>query len=67
MVMEKAELEKQINETIMEMTKNPKDLSKYHKLSRLYLEEQDYDKVMSVLESILAIDPKDVQALVGMG
>ena len=63
----KQELEKQINETVLEMAKDPKNTEIYHKLSRLYLELQDYDKVMSVLDSILSINPNDVQALVGMG
>ena len=60
-------LDKQINDAIMEMAKDPQNAKHYHKLSELYLEQQNYDKVMSVLESLLQIHPDDVQALVGMG
>ena len=60
-------LDKLINDAIMEMAKNPQDPAGYHKLAELYLEQQNYDKVMSVLESLLAIAPNDIEALVGMG
>ena len=63
----KQEINQQINDLIMEMAKDPKNADNYHKLSRLYLQLEDYDKVMSVLESLLTIYPTDVQALVGMG
>ena len=65
--MEKQNLNTQINETMLAMAKEPKNVELYHKLSELYLELQDYDKVMSVLDSLLAIAPDDVRALVGMG
>ena len=65
--MSREELDKQINEAIMAMAKEPQNAEHYHKLAELYLNQQNYDKVMSVLESLLAIHPNDVQALVGMG
>ena len=61
------ETEKQINDLIMAMAKDPQNIDNYHKLSELYLQMEDYDRVMSVLESLLTIKPDDVQALVGMG
>ena len=61
------EIEQQINDLIMEMAKDPQNIENYHKLAELYLKLQDYDKVMSVLESLLTIKPDDVQGLVGMG
>ena len=61
------ETEKQINDLIMAMAKDPQNIENYHKLSELYLQMEDYDRVMSVLESLLTIKPDDVQALVGMG
>ena len=63
----KNDLGQRINDAIMAMAKDPQNAEHYHTLSELYLEQQDYDKVMSVLESLLTIHPKDVQALVGMG
>ena len=61
------ETEKQINDLIMAMAKDPQNIDNYHKLSEFYLQMEDYDRVMSVLESLLTIKPDDVQALVGMG
>ena len=49
------------------MAKEPQNIANYHELSELYMQQRDYDKVMSVLDSLLAIKPDDVQALVGMG
>ena len=43
---ENKDLNKQINDLIMEMAKDPQNTELYHKLSELYLEQQDYDKVM---------------------
>ncbi len=65
--MENTDLNKQIEDAILAMAKDPQNTENYHKLSKLYLEQQDYDKVMSVLESLLTISPNDVEALVGMG
>ena len=63
----KKELDRQIEDAILAMAKEPQNIELYHRLSKLYLELQDYDKVMSVLESLLAIAPNDVEALIGMG
>ena len=60
-------LDKQINDAVMAMAKDPQNADHYHRLSELYLQQQNYDKVMSVLESLLQIHPDDIQALVGMG
>ena len=64
---ENKDLDRQIEDAILAMAKDPKNTANYHTLSKLYLEKQDYDKVMSVLESLLTIEPNDVEALVGMG
>ena len=47
------ETEKQINDLIMAMAKDPQNIENYHKLSELYLQMEDYDRVMSVLESLM--------------
>ena len=60
-------LNEKINDLVVKMAKEPNVIENYHALSELYLQQQDYDKVMSVLDSLLAIKPDDVQALVGMG
>ena len=65
--MENISLNEKINELVVKMAKEPKNVENYHALSELYMQEQNYDKVMSVLDSLLAIKPDDVQALVGMG
>ena len=65
--MENMSLNEKINELVVKMAKEPNVIENYHALSELYLQQQDYDKVMSVLDSLLAICPDDVQALVGMG
>ena len=61
------DINKQIEQAILEMAKNPQDAEGYHRLSELYLAQQDYDKVMSVLESLLTVHPNDERALIGMG
>ena len=65
--MNREELNKQIEELVLKMAQEPHNVDNYHRLSELYLQIEDYDKVMSVLESLLTIKPDDVQALVGMG
>ena len=65
--MENTSLNEKINELVVKMAKEPNNIENYHQLSELYMQKQDYDKVMSVLDSLLAIKPDDVQALVGMG
>ena len=65
--MNREEINKQIEELVLAMAKDPQNVENYHKLSELYLKIEDYDKVMSVLESLLTIKPDDVQELVGMG
>ena len=65
--MNREEIDKKINELVMAMAKEPTNVENYHKLSELYLQIEDYDKVLSVLESLLTIKPDDIQALVGMG
>ena len=63
----KKDLERQIEDLILAMAKDPKNIANYHALSKLYLELEDYDKVMSVWESLLTLEPNDVEALIGMG
>ena len=65
--MENTSLNEKINDLVVKMAKEPNNIDNYHELSELYLQQKDYDKVMSVLDSLLAIKPDDVQALVGMG
>ena len=65
--MENLSINEKINELVVKMAKEPNNIENYHALSELYLQQQEYDKVMSVLDSLLAIKPDDVQALVGMG
>ena len=57
----KNETDKKINEAIMAMAKDPKNAENYHTLAELYLQQQNYDKVMSVLESLLTVHPDYVQ------
>ena len=65
--MNREEINNKINELTLAMAKDPQNIENYHRLSELYIQIEDYDKVMSVLDSLLAIKPDDVQALVGMG
>ena len=67
MVMENLSLNEKISALTLKMAREPQNIENYHELSELYLAQKDYDKVMSVLDSLLAIKPDDVQALVGMG
>ena len=53
--MENLSLNEKINELVVKMAKEPNNIENYHALSELYLQQQDYDKVMSVLDSLLAM------------
>ena len=48
--MENMSLNEKINELVVKMAKEPNVIENYHALSELYLQQQDYDKVMSVLD-----------------
>ena len=47
--MDRAELDKKINEAIMAMAKDPQNADNYHRLSELYIQQQNYDKVISMV------------------
>ena len=44
--MDKIELDKQINDAIMEMAKETQNEDGNHKLAELYMQQENYDKVM---------------------
>ena len=54
--MDKKELEKAIEKTVLKMALDPKNAL-----------DNQYEKVISVYESLLEIDPKDMQALLNIG
>ena len=60
--MDREEINKQINDAVMAMAQDTQNIENYHKLAELYLQIEDYDRVMSVLESLLTIKPDDGQA-----
>ena len=44
--MNRAELDKKIEEAIIAMAKDPQNADNYHRLSELYIQIEDYDKVI---------------------
>ena len=65
--MDKKDIEKKIQETVLLMAKEPKNTDYYHDLAKYYAMEGSFDKVTSVYESLIEIDPKDIQALLNLG
>ena len=57
----KKELEKSIEKTVLKMAMDPKNTDLYHELAKYYALDNQYEKVISVYESLLEIDPKDLQ------
>ena len=56
--MEKNELNKLIEKTVLKMALNPKNAEHYHELAKYYAADNQYEKVISVYESLLAFMPK---------
>ena len=48
--MNREEINNKINELTLAMAKDPQNIENYHRLSELYIQIEDYDKVMSVLD-----------------
>ena len=55
--MNREEINNKINELTLAMAKDPKNIDNYHRLSELYIQIEDYDKVMSVLDNLLVRVP----------
>ena len=65
--MDKQELEKAIQKTVLKMALEPNNTEHYHELAKFYALDNQYEKVISVYESLLDIDPKDMQTLLNLG
>ena len=65
--MDKKELNKAIEKTVLKMALEPKNTDHYHELAKYYAMDNQYEKVISVYESLLEIDPKDLQTLLNLG
>ena len=65
--MEKKELDRAIEKTVLKMALEPTNVVHYHELAKLYAMDNQYEKVISVYESLLDIDPKDLQTLLNLG
>ena len=65
--MDKKELEKSIEKVVLKMAMDPKNTEHYHELAKYYAMDNQYEKVISVYESLLDIDPKDMQTLLNLG
>ena len=65
--MDKKELNKAIEKTVLKMALEPNNTEHYHELAKYYAMDNQYEKVISVYESLLEIDPKDLQTLLNLG
>ena len=65
--MDKKELEQAIEKTVLKMALDPKNVENYHELAKYYAMDNQFEKVISVYESLLDIDPKDIQTLLNLG
>jgi tetratricopeptide (TPR) repeat protein len=65
--MDKKDLDKAIEKTVLKMAIEPNNTENYHELAKYYAMASEYEKVISVYESLLQIDSKDMQALLNIG
>ena len=65
--MDKKEISKAIEKTVLKMAMEPKNTDNYHELAKYYALDNQYEKVISVYESLLEIDPNDIQTLLNLG
>ena len=65
--MDKKEIEKAIEKTVLKMALEPNNTEHYHELAKYYAMNNQYEQVISVYESLLEIDPKDMQTLLNLG
>src|SRR5574344_37822 len=65
--MDKKELNNAIEKTVLKMALEPNNTDNYHELAKYYAMDNQYEKVVSVYESLLNIDPKDMQTLLNLG
>jgi tetratricopeptide (TPR) repeat protein len=61
------DIKKSIQKTVLAMAREPRNTEHYHELAKYYAMQEDYDKVVSVYESLLNIDPQDEQAIINIG
>ena len=62
-----AEIKQSIQKIVLAMARDPNNTENYHELARYYAMQENYDKVLSIYETLLEIDPNDEQALLNSG
>ena len=62
--MDKKELNKAIEKTVLKMALEPNNTDHYHELAKYYAMDNQYEKVISVYESLLEISFKSRKYLV---
>ena len=65
--MDKKDIDKAIQKVVLKMALEPNNTDYYHELAKYYAMDNQYEKVISVYESLLEIDPKDMQTLLNLG
>ena len=60
-------IKKSIQKVVLAMARDPKNTELYHELAKYYAMQEDYDKVVSVYETLLSIDAQDEQAILNIG
>ena len=57
---EDIELKQNIQKTVLAMARDPKNTEHYHELAKYYAMQEDYDKVISIYDTLLSIDQNRV-------
>ena len=65
--MNEQEIKQAIQKTVIALAKEPKNPDHYHELAKYYAMLEQYDKVISIYDSLLAFDPNDMDALLNVG
>jgi len=61
--MNEQEIKQAIQKTVIALAKEPQNAEHYHELAKYYAMQEQYDKVISIYESLLAFNPNDMEAL----
>ena len=65
--MNEQEIKQAIQKTVIALAKDPKNPDHYHELAKYYAMSEEYEKVISIYDSLLAFQPNDIDALLNVG
>ena len=65
--MDEKEIKQEIQKTVIALARDPQNPEHYHQLAKFYAMQEEYEKVISIYENLLAFKPDDIDALLNVG